>query len=64
MARGKNINVFLMDGEANGRIKATISNWIGVAYKIPRAKLAACKERDDLSQSSVYFLFGNATARV
>lgn len=59
MARGKNINVFLMDGEANGRIKATISNWIGIAYKIPRAKLAACKERDDLSQSSVYFLFGN-----
>lgn len=57
--RGKNINVFLMDGEANGRIKATISNWIGVAYKIPRIRLASCKERDDLSQSSVYFLFGS-----
>lgn len=57
--RGKNINVFLMDGEATGRIKATISNWIGVAYKIPRHKLFACKERDDLSQSGVYFLFGN-----
>ena len=48
-----------MDGEANGRIKATISNWIGIAYKIPRGKLPLCKERDDLSQSSVYFLFGN-----
>lgn len=56
--RGKSINVFLMDGEANGRIKATISNWTGVAYKIPRNKLSACKERGDLSQSSVYFLFG------
>lgn len=58
--RGKNINVFLMDGEANGRIKATISNWIGVAYKIPRDKLSLCKERDDLTQSSVYFLLGNS----
>lgn len=47
-----------MDGEANGRIKVTISNWIGIAYKIPRAKLASCKARDDLNQSSVYFLFG------
>lgn len=57
--RGKNINVYLMDGEANGRIKATISNWIGVAYKIPRSRLSLCKERDDLTQSSVYFLFGH-----
>lgn len=56
--RGKTIQVFLMDGEANGRIKATISNWNGLAYKIPREKLSACKEREDLSQSSVYFLFG------
>lgn len=58
--RGKNINVFLMDGEANGRIKATISNWVGVVYKIPRNRLAICKERDDLAQSSVYFLFGHS----
>ena len=58
--RGKTIQVYLMDGEANGRIKATISNWNGLAYKIPRDRLSACKERDDLSQSSVYFLFGNA----
>lgn len=58
--RGKTIQVFLMDGEANGRIKATISNWNGLAYKIPREKLSACKEREDLSQSSVYFLFGSS----
>lgn len=47
-----------MDSVANGRIKVTISNWIGVAYKIPRESLSTCKERNDLSQSSVYFLFG------
>ena len=56
--RGKNINLFLMDGEPTGRIKCTLANWTGVAYKIPRTELDKCKGRDDLSQSGVYFLFG------
>ena len=56
--RGKSINLFLMDGEPNGRMKCTLANWTGVAYKIPRTKLDSCKGRDDLSQSGVYFLFG------
>lgn len=57
-ARGKSINLFLMDGEASGRIKCTLANWTGIAYKIPRTELDKCKERDDLKQSGVYFLFG------
>lgn len=60
MARGKSINLFLMDGDANGRIKCTLTNWTGVAYKIPRTELDRCKERDDLKQSGVYFLFGKS----
>ena len=59
-ARGKSINLFLMDGEANGRMKCTLANWTGVAYKIPRTELDKCKERDDLKQSGVYFLFGTS----
>ena len=58
MARGKSINLFLMDGDANGRMKCTLANWTGVAYKIPRTELERCKERDDLKQSGVYFLLG------
>lgn len=58
MARGKSINLFLMDGDANGCMKCTLANWTGVAYKIPRTELEKCKERDDLKQSGVYFLFG------
>lgn len=58
MARGKSINLFLMDGDANGRIKCTLANWTGIAYKIPRTELDKCKDRDDLKQSGVYFLFG------
>lgn len=56
--RGKSINLFLMDGSASGRIKCTLANWTGVAYKIPRTDLEKCKDRDDLRQSGVYFLFG------
>lgn len=58
--RGKNINLFLMDGDPSGRIKCTLANWIGVVYKIPRTELDACKGRDDLSQSGVFFLFGTS----
>jgi hypothetical protein len=60
LKRGKSINLFLMDGEASGRIKCTLANWTGVAYKIPRTALDLCKERDDLKQSGVYFLFGTS----
>ncbi len=58
--RGKSINLFLMDGDASGRMKCTLANWTGVAYKIPRTELDRCKERDDLKQSGVYFLFGTS----
>lgn len=58
--RGKSINLFLMDGDASGRIKCTLVNWTGIAYKIPRTALDRCKERDDLKQSGVYFLMGTS----
>ena len=58
--RGKSINLYLMDGTAIGRIKCTLANWTGVAYKIPCTEIDKCKERDDLKQSGVYFLFGTS----
>lgn len=56
--RGKSINLFLMDGSPSGRIKCTLDNWTGIAYRLPRTTLEKCKERNDLSQCGVYFLFG------
>ena len=56
--KGKSINLFLMDGTATGRVKCTLANWNGVAYKIPRTELDKCKDRPDLKSSGVYFLFG------
>lgn len=58
VTRGKSINLFLMDGDPNGRIKVSLQNWTGVVYRVPRTELDRCKGRDDLSQSGVYFLFG------
>lgn len=58
MKNSKNFNIFLMDGEVTGRIKCTLSNWTGLAYKVPRPYLEKCKDRQDLKQSGVYFLFG------
>ncbi len=58
MNRGKTLKLFLMDGEPNGRIKCSFTNWTGVAYKIPRTSLEKCKNLVALKQSGVYFLFG------
>lgn len=58
MNNSKNFNLFLLDGEVTGRIKCTLSNWTGLAFKIPRLYLDKCKDRRDLKQSGVYFLLG------
>ena len=55
---GKNINLYLIDGNVNGRMKCSLANWTGVAYKIPRIQINKSKNRDDLNQTGVYFLFG------
>ncbi|MDO5700881.1 MAG: GIY-YIG nuclease family protein [Bowdeniella nasicola] len=47
-----------MDGAPNGRIKCSLTNWIGVVYSIPRTDLPKCKDRPDLNQTGVYILFG------
>lgn len=57
MKKSKNFNLFLIDGEVTGRIKCTLANWTGIAYKVPRAYLDESKDRKDLRQSGVYFLF-------
>ena len=55
MGKSKNFNLFLMDGDVGGRIKCTVANWTGLAFKIPNSYLEKCKDRQDLKQSGVYF---------
>lgn len=58
MKFGKTIKIFLIDGEPNGRMSCELSNWSGKAYKIPRIKIKDCTDRDDLTSTGVYLLFG------
>ena len=52
------IKIFLIDGEPNGRMSCELSSWSGKAYKIPRIKIKDCSDRDDLTSTGVYLLFG------
>ncbi len=58
MKFGKTIKIFLIDGDPNGRMSCELSNWSGKAYKIPRIKIKDCVDRDDLTSTGVYLLFG------
>jgi hypothetical protein len=62
MRYGKTIKLFLLDGDPNGRITCELSNWSGKAYKIPRIKVKDCIDRQDLSSTGVYLLFGKDDA--
>jgi len=54
----KTIRQFFIDGIPNGRIACELSNWVGKAYKIPRNLFKKCIDRDDLTSTGVYILFG------
>lgn len=62
MKFGKTIKIFLIDGEPNGRMSCELSNWSGKAYKIPRIKIKDCTDREDLTSTGVYLLFGKDDA--
>jgi hypothetical protein len=58
MKFAKTIKIFLLDGDPNGRLTCELSNWTGKAYKIPRNKIKECVDREDLTGTGVYLLFG------
>lgn len=58
MSFSKTIQMFIFDGNPNGRIMCELSNWNGRAYKISRNELSKFSERNDAENTGVYFLFG------
>ena len=58
MAFGKVIKLFLVDGTPNKRWICELSNWTGLAYKLPRNMVKDSETRAELSSPGVYFLFG------
>ncbi len=55
---GKIIQLFLVDGTPNGRWICELSNWTGIAYKLPRNHIKESEKRQELSSPGIYFLFG------
>lgn len=60
----KTIKLFLLDGEANKRVIAELSNWNGIAYRVPKTLLKECNNRDDLQYTGVYLLLGEIEGKV
>ena len=56
MNHGKTIELFFVDGTADGLVTAELSNWNGKAIKIQRNDICDC-ERQDIKEPGVYFLF-------
>lgn len=55
MAYGKTIEMFLVEGTADGLVTAELSNWNGKAIRIPRTEVDSCA-RDDIQGVGVYLL--------
>lgn len=55
---GKSINIYLMDGDAEGRYQVSLANWNVRAYKIPFNMLSASDNLEKIHTPGVYFLFG------
>lgn len=60
MSFSKTIQMFIFDGNPNGRIMCELSNWNGRVYKISRNELSEFSQRDDSENTGVYFLFGKS----
>lgn len=58
MTFGKTIKMFLIDGDPSGRLTCELSNWTGLAYRIPRTEVKKCGDRPNLNSTGVYMLFG------
>ncbi|MGN7116649.1 GIY-YIG nuclease family protein [Lysinibacillus odysseyi] len=58
MTFGKTIKMFLIDGDPSGRLTCELSNWTGLAYRIPRTEVKKCNDRPNLNSTGVYMLFG------
>ena len=54
----KTIEIYLVDGKADGIKTVELSGWIGKAIIIPRNRLKDVKKREESHKPAVYFLIG------
>lgn len=58
MVGSRKITIFFKEKTESGRLKCQLSNWNGIAYKVPRNFLGSCKNDDEFAKPGVYMLFG------
>ncbi|MGX9806760.1 GIY-YIG nuclease family protein [Exiguobacterium acetylicum] len=58
MKFGQTIKMFLIDGNSDGRLTCELSNWTGLAYRLPRTEVKKCSDRPNLNSTGIYMLFG------
>jgi len=58
MVFSKTIQMYIFDGNPNGRIMCELSNWNGRVYKVSRNDISEFAKRNDSENTGVYFLFG------
>jgi len=58
MQAPKTIITYLVDGNPQGIKTVELSNWIWKTISIPRANLKDVKNRTEINQPALYFLFG------
>ena len=58
MSKPKTITTFLVDGSPTGVKTVELSNWSGKAIVVPRVKLKDVKNRPEMQNTALYFLFG------
>lgn len=60
----KTIQMYIFEGNPNGRIMCELSNWNGRVYKISRSELGEFSKRNDAENTGVYFLLGKTDSNV
>lgn len=58
MSFNKTVQIYIFDGNPNGRIMCELSNWNGRIYKVNRNELSLFAGREDATNTGFYFLFG------
>lgn len=55
---GKTIRLFLLEGNINSLVTAELSNWTGIAIRVPKIKIKEYSNRPEFQKAGVYILFG------
>lgn len=56
--KGRSLELYFVDGHADGMLTAEVFNWTGHVLRIPRTRLAEGLKRKEAAQTGVYLLIG------